>query len=133
MKTTIESADVEVVVVVVNFKSWRDCYLFLKNYGNFTCLNCKGSSHNLDTDIEHTDSEYARFFCSKTVAMVRLDFQFVCSQWEHKDTNESLKDLADKGCEETWNISDRALEILDQGDRKWSFEEIKELVENESD
>lgn len=127
MNTTINSADVEVVVVVVNFKSWRDAYLFLKNYGNFTCLNCKSSSHNLDVEIEHSDSEYAMLFCSKTISMVRLDFQFCCREWEHEKTGETLKDLLEKGCDYSWDLSDEVIDKIEDGNL-WSFEEIEEVV-----
>lgn len=115
---------------MVRFKSWRDAYLFMKNYGNFTCLNCKSSSHNLDMDVEHKDSEYAMLFCSKTVSMVRLDFQFCCAEWEHKESGESIQDLIDKGCRHTWNLSDEVIDKIEDGNL-WSYEEIVEVVEND--
>jgi hypothetical protein len=117
---------------MVKFKSWKDAYLFLKEYGNFSCLNCKGSNHNLDTDIEHTDTEYARFFCSTTVAMVRLDYQFYCRYWRHKDTGESIEDLVSKGCEHTWNLPRDVIDFIeDEGNKRlWSVDEIRGLIEN---
>ena len=93
---------------MVKFKSWRDSYLFLKEYGSFTCLQCKGCNHNLDMSVEHSDSEYARFFCTKTISMVRLDFQFVCPEWE----NENGDKITDE----------------DEKNGEWSIDEIRELV-----
>ena len=115
---------------MVQFKSWRDAYIFLKKYGNFTCLNCKHSSHNLDTDIEHTDSEYVHLFCTEWISMVRLDFQFVCSKWKHQDTGKELKDLGEH-CY-SWNLSDSVIDTIeDEKNGKWSIEEIEALINEE--
>lgn len=115
---------------MVEFKSWRDSYLFLKNYGNFTCLNCKHSNHNLDTNVEHTDSEYVHLFCTEWISMVRLDFQFVCSRWKDRENGKGLKDYGE-GCD-MWNLSDGVLNIIeDKRNGKWSIEEIEELINEE--
>ena len=115
---------------MVQFKSWRDAYLFLKKYGNFTCLNCRYSKHNLDTTVEHTDMEYTHHFCIKTVSMVSFEYMFVCSEWEHQDTGEHLMDYGEH-CY-SWNLSDKVIETIeDDGNGKWSIEEIEELINEE--
>ena len=115
---------------MVQFKSWRDAYIFLMKYGNFTCLNCKHSNHNLDTDLEHTDSEYVHLFCTEWISMVRLDFQFCCSKWKHQDTGKELKDYGEH-CY-SWNLSDSVIDTIeDEKNGKWSIEEIEELIYEE--
>ena len=112
---------------MVQFKTWRDSYLFLKEFGNFTCLNCKHSNHNLDTDVEHTDMEYASLFCTEHISMVRLDFQFCCDKWEHQDTGEKLTDF-DENCR-VIKLSDEAIDFLDDKSKEWSIEEIREVYD----
>lgn len=110
---------------MVKFASWRDSYLFLKEYGSFTCLQCTGCKHNLDTSVEHEDSEYARFFCIKTISMVRLDFQFTCREWENDD-GETIKDTDMDKC--IFNIPLSVIDILDEPDKEWTIEEIRSIV-----
>ena len=113
---------------MVQFKSWRDAYLFLKEYGNFTCLNCRHSNHNLDTAIEHTDSEYVHLFCTEWISMVRLDFQFCCSKWEHKETGKSLDDYGED-CY-IWNIPSSVIDAIeDEKNGQWTIQEIEELID----
>ena len=113
---------------MVRFKSWRDTYLFLKNYGNFTCLNCKYGKHNLDLSIEHSDMDYASLFCRKTISMVRLDFQFCCDKWEDNETGEVITDF-DGNCD-VWKIPNDLLEILDDESKEWSIEEIEGVLKD---
>ena len=108
----------------MEFKTWRDSYLFLKEYGSFTCLQCRGSHHNLDLNTEHTDLEYGRFFCSKTVSMVRLDFQFTCHYWEDEN-GETIQGHEDD-C--IFNIPSDLIDKLEVKGKKWTFEEVKELI-----
>ena len=115
---------------MVKVRSWRDAYLFLQKYGNFTCLNCKYSSHNLDTTMDHSDVEYALHFCSKTISMVSFEYMFVCKEWEHKDTGEHLEDLGEH-CY-SWNLSDSVIDTIeDEKNGKWSIEEIEALINEE--
>ena len=110
---------------MVAFKGWRDAYLFMKEYGNFTCLNCDYGGHsNLDTESEHSDGYYARLFCSNWMSMVRLDYQFICEKWKKGDDTLDGKMECD-----TWNIPSKVADIIDSSDKKWTFEEIKELVD----
>ncbi len=110
---------------MVRFKSWRDAYIFLKKYGNFSCLNCKYSNHNLDTDKEHSDSEYVHLFCTDALAMVRLDWSFVCSNWVHEDTGATAEDV--KECY-SWNLPDEVIDIIENSEKRWSIDEIEELI-----
>ena len=110
---------------MVQFKSWRDAYLFLLNYGNFSCLNCKYGGHNLDLDVEHSDVEYTHHFCSKTISMVRFDFQFVCGQWVSDKDGSMITDYDMDDC--AFDLADEVIKEISNGE-KWSFEEIKELV-----
>ena len=112
---------------MVQFASWKDSYLFLKEFGSFTCLQCSGCNHNLDTSVEHTDGEYARFFCIETISMVRLDYMFTCSYWKGKDGKTIDESDMDK-C--IFNLSADVLEKLDVEDKKWTIEEIRQLVED---
>lgn len=115
---------------MVQFKSWRDAYLFLKKYGNFTCLNCRYSKHNLDTNVEHTDMEYTHHFCIKTVSMVSFEYMFVCREWEHQDNGKHLEDYGEH-CY-SWDLSENVIDTIeDDRNGKWSFEEIEELVNEE--
>ena len=110
---------------MVQFATWRDSYLFLKEFGSFTCLQCSGCNHNLDTSVEHTDGEYARFFCTKTIAMVRLDFMFTCPEWENTDGETIGESDMDK-C--IFNLPVEVIEKLDVDGKKWTIEEVRELV-----
>lgn len=112
---------------MVRFKTWRDSYLFLKEYGNFTCLNCKYSTHNLDTSINHTDMDYASLFCTKTISMVRLDLQFCCDKWEHEQTGDKLKDM-DMDCM-VWKVPYELLDVFDDKSKEWTIEEINEVCD----
>ena len=112
---------------MVKFKSWADSYRFLKEYGSFTCLQCKGNHQNIDVTELHKDNVYARFFCSKTVAMVRLDFQFSCPQWESKDGKELTDEDMDK-C--MFDIPLGVIDVLAESDKEWTFEDIVELIED---
>ena len=114
---------------MVQFKSWRDAYLYMKEYGNFTCLNCQYGRANLDTGDGHSDTHYARMFCREWVAMVHLEKQFVCEKWKHRRTGETLNGNLD--CD-MWNIPEEVAEIIDEDGTKWSFEEIRGLVDEKS-
>lgn len=111
---------------MVRFKSWRDSYLFLKEYGSFTCLQCVGCNHNLDMSKEHSDYEYSHFFCTKQVAMVDFYFQFSCRKWE----NENGDTISDEDMDKCiFNIPLEVIDaITDDKNGEWSFEEIKELI-----
>ena len=112
------------MVKIVEFKTWRDSYLFLKEYGSFTCLQCTGCNHNLDTSVEHSDFEYSHFFCTKQVAIVDFYFQFTCREWENENGDKITDDDMDK-C--MFNIP---LEVIDKLEgKRWTFEEIKELID----
>lgn len=110
---------------MVCFKSWRDTYLFMLNYGKFSCLNCKHGGHNLDLDAENSEFAYSHNFCSEHIAMIDFAFQFVCDKWTDKEDN--TIDGREDEC--IFNLPDSVIDIITSDDRKWTFEEIKELVE----
>lgn len=78
--------------------------------------------------MEHTDSEYAYLFCTESSTMIRLDLMMVCSKWRHQDTGIGIEDIDD---DEMWDLSDKVIELLDGSDKRWTIEEIKELVADE--
>ena len=109
---------------MVRFKSWKDSYLFLKEFGLFTCLQCTGCNHNLDTSMEHSDFEYSHFFCSKQIAMVDFYFQFTCREWENEDGKKITEDDMDK-C--IFKIPSEVIENLDDN-KEYTIEDIRGLV-----
>ena len=109
---------------MVQFKTWRDTYLFLLNYGKFSCLNCKYGGHNLDLDVENSEFAYSHNFCTEHIAMIDFAFQFVCEKWTDEDGNT----VKGRENECVFNLSDSIIETLVDEDKKWTFEEIKELV-----
>lgn len=112
------------MVKIVEFKSWRDTYLFLLNYGTFSCLNCKYCGHNLDLSADNSEFAYSHHFCSEWVSMVDFNFQFVCEKWT--DTNGNNLQGREDEC--VFNLSDEVIKKLSSMDKKWSFEEIEELI-----
>ena len=115
---------------MVQFATWKDYYAFIRDYGVFSCLNCHyGAKEVYTDDEEHKDTEYAHVFCTESILMVRLDMMTVCTKWTGKDG----KRLIDFG-EDTnqWSISDEVIDKLNEDtDRKWSIEEIREVIEDE--
>lgn len=109
---------------MVKFKTWRDTYLFLLHYGNFSCLNCKYCGHNLNLNADNSDYEYSHHFCSEWVSMVDFNFQFVCEKWTDNEGNTL------KGREEecAFDLPDEVIDKLTSTDKLWSFEEIEELL-----
>ena len=115
---------------MVEFKTWRDAYIFLKDYCNASCLNCHYNGSKVDLSKENEDIKYVRVFCLENISMVRLDKGLICcAKWEHKESRDTVKD---KGDMPLWNLSDAVLEKLDDGERR-TIEEIKEIIENESE
>lgn len=113
---------------MVHFKSWRDMYLFLKKYHNFSCLQCKYYHIDLSDDKTYTDTEYARFFCPNHIAMVRLDFQQSCQDWESYE-GVKLKDVEGQNLP-VYKIDDEILDILDNLDTYVSIQEIDAIIEH---
>ena len=109
-------------------ESWRDFYIFLKYYCKFSCLNCFYGGARLDLSEEHSDNEYARLFCTENISMVRLDFQTICSKWQHHTSRKQLKDFVG---EDRFDFSDEVADILDNTDKKWTIKEIRSLIEDD--
>ena len=110
---------------MVEFKSWRDAYIFLKDYCNASCLNCFYGGARVDLSEEHTDSEYVHLFCTENISMVRLDMMVCCAKWEHQETRKNLKDYGDKP---VWNLTDEVIDKIDETGVKLSIDEIREII-----
>ena len=115
---------------MVQFKTWKDYYAFIRDYGVFTCLNCHYSGiEPYSDDEEHTDSEYAHLFCMESIMMVRLDMFNVCTKWVSRD-GRSLIDLGENTNQ--WSVSDEVIDKLNEDPNKmWSIEEVREVISNE--
>lgn len=109
---------------MVEFKTWKDTYLFILNYGRFSCLNCKHCDHNMDLSVDHSDFEYSHHFCTEWAAMVDFGFQFVCEKWSDDEGN--TVDGKEDEC--AFNLPQNVLDALVNEDKKWTFEEIRELM-----
>ena len=109
---------------MVEFKSWRDTYLFLLNYGKFSCLNCKYGGHNWDLTADNSEFAYSHHFCVEWVAMIDFAFQFVCEKWIDDEGNT----VEGKEDECAFNLPQEVLDVIVKDDKKWTFEEIEELV-----
>ena len=107
----------------MKFKSWKDFYLFVREFAKYSCLNCKyGSSKKLEFESDN-DIGYCNHFCAYWVAMVRWDLQpFVCKHWESNDGVELPED------DELLTLSEHILKKLEKGNRKWSIDDVKELL-----
>ena len=104
---------------MVGFKEWIDFNKFMQTYAKCCCQNCTGWMDNNIND--------SQFICMRVVSPVRLDFMCVCVEWQGEN-GESLDDIDRefplKFSEEIW---DRLTEI----EEDLTFEEIKEIIENE--
>ena len=112
----------------MKFKSWKDQYLFTKEYATASCISCFYGG-----EIEESDDDgmYKRKFCMRHIAMIEFAFQFICAEWEDKDTRKDLNQSFD---EDTglFKISDELLHKLDDDSIEWTFEEIKERIETDN-
>lgn len=111
---------------MVMFKSWRDNYIFLRDYGEASCLNCHYGGAEYTDDFEsHTDSEYAHLFCRESISIVRLDLMMVCAKWRCNDTGKSLEEI---GEDNFWKLPSQVIDILDKDDKRWTINEVRELI-----
>lgn len=109
---------------MVEFKTWKDAYLFLKRYNKYTCLQCKYYNIELDDDKEYSDVEYVRFFCSNQMSMVRLDFQQCCDRWENEN---GLKLI---NFEDTlYTFNEEITNILSQTTEKLSIKDVEKIIQ----
>lgn len=99
----------------------------MRDFANFSCLNCRyGGAKYHDDSETHTDGEYARLLCTKFVSIVRLDLQFVCAEWVHEETSQTIEDIRDKF---SWNLPQDVIDKIESNDTMWSVEDIKELLD----
>ena len=110
----------------MKFKSWKDKYLFLKEYANASCFNCKYCGELKDSN---DDRDYVRTFCTKHISIVEFQFQVLCGEWEHEDTHEKLNEFE----EDTpfFKINDGLLNKLDKYEKELNFEEIQKIINME--
>ena len=110
----------------MKFKTWKEQYLFVKEYANACCFDCRYGGEIKETTGK--DSDYVRTFCSKFISMVDFQFQFpLCAEWENKD-GQMLNDISDDDTT-IFRIDDDLLDSLDT-DYEWTFEELKERINN---
>ena len=102
---------------MVGFKTFEDFHKFLKEYAVCSCLNCVGY---------YGDDNCNQFICMKTLSPVRFELLHLCVEWENKDG----KVLDDYSNQKRWKFSDETAEKLEVLENA-TFEEIKEIVENE--
>ena len=105
---------------MVGFKEWIDFNLFMMNYGKCCCQNCVGW---MDSAIDQ-----GQFVCMRTVSPVRLDMLTVCVEWQNSDG----KSLDDFDREFPFTFSKNAWDKLIEIEEDLTFEEIKEIIENET-
>lgn len=114
---------------MVRFKTWKDNYIFLRDYCNCSCLNCiYGGTKYTDDSETHSNIDYIHIFCMESLLMMRLDVRFVCAKWRHQNTGKCLEDYNN---EDMWNLTDEVIDILDKDYREWSIDEVKELISDE--
>ena len=104
---------------MVGFKEWSDYNKFMQEYAVACCQNCVGWSNN--------DMDDGQFICMRTVSPVRLDTLSVCVEWQNDDgktLDDVDRDFPFKFSEDVWN---KLMEI----EEDLSFEELKEIIENE--
>jgi len=106
---------------MVNFKSWTDYNKFVREYSYCCCQNCKWYDDDLSKGF---------FVCMGTLAPVRLNLTQVCVEWRNSD-GKVLDDYPErenfpfKFHEDIW-------EKLIHLDEDLSFEELKEIIDNET-
>ena len=114
----------------MKFESWKDLYLFLLKYHNFSCLQCKYySKKDFNPHDEHNRWEYARFFCPRLATVIHFSVQETCFEW----TDEDGKKLDDYGETPVYRFSEEVIEKLSKIEGKVSIEEIDKIVAEEVD
>ena len=104
---------------MVGFKEWKDYNKFMQEYAVACCQNCTG--------WVVSDMNKGQFVCMRTVSPVRLDLMCVCVEWENKDG----KTLDDVDREFPLNFSENILDKLNKIEEDLTFDEIKEIIDNE--
>lgn len=111
---------------MVSFKTWKDNYLFIEEYCNYSCLNCY---HNQTNRINEgsEDKAYAQILCDITLTFKRLDDEYpVCTDWVSKDGVTSFSQYID---ESIWNLDDDAVDKIESLSGRISFDDVKKIVE----
>ena len=110
----------------MRFKSWRDYYIFARDFMKHSCLNCKYGGARVDLDSEHSDFEYASVFCTYNISIVRFDFQTLCVSYVNEKTFKELPK------EDIWNFKfpEKMKYVFDDPNKKWSIEEVREAIKD---
>lgn len=106
---------------MVGFKEWSDYNKFMQSYAVACCQNCVGWSNN--------DMNDGQFICMRTVSPVRLNMLSVCVEWQNDDgktLDDVDREFPFKFSEDVWNVLIKIEEDL-------TFEELKEIIDNNED
>jgi hypothetical protein len=107
----------------MKFKSWKDYYIFIRDYAKYSCLNCSYCGNHVDTDEYNSDVAYTHHFCAYYMAMKRWDIDtFVCPQWKSVDGEPA--DLEDV----LFTIDEHTMRKFEKN-RLWTIDEIREVLE----
>lgn len=101
----------------MRFKDWTEFNKFMQEYAYCCCQNCVGYNGDMDK---------GQFVCMRTLSPVRFDLLCVCAEWQNKDG----KILDDYDRENKFKFSTDTLDKIMQIDRELSFDEIKEIIED---
>ena len=104
---------------MVGFKEWSDYNKFMQKYAKCCCQNCTGWIGE--------DMNKGQFVCMRVISPVRLNMTTVCVEWQGEN-GESLDDV-DR--EFPFKFSKDVWDKLTEIEEDLSFEEIKEIIENE--
>lgn len=102
----------------MEFKNWGDFNKFMREYATCCCQNCVGYNG---------DMEKGQFVCMRTLSPIRFDLLCVCTEWQNKDG----KTLDDYDRENKFKFSNKKLGELMELDGEYTFEELKEHIEND--
>ena len=98
-------------------KDWTEFNKFMQEYAYCCCQNCVGYNGDMDK---------GQFVCMRTLSPVRFELLCVCTEWQNKDG----KILDDYDRENKFKFSINTLNKLIQTDGELTFDEIKEIIED---
>lgn len=101
----------------MEFKSWTDFNKFMLEYAQCCCQNCVGYNGDMDK---------GQFVCMRTLSPIRFDLLCVCTEWQNSDG----KILDDYDRENKFKFSNKKLGELTALDGEYTFEELKEIIED---
>ena len=107
------------VIRLVGFKTWLDYNRFMQTYAVACCQNCRW--------FPDSAMNNGQFICMGTTSPVRLDMIQVCVEWENdgKNIDDYDRDMF------PFKFSEKVWEKLVTMDVDLTFEELKEIIEDE--